>query len=132
MHAHSPVLSNPALRASLRDGPYSGIADGVRVWTHAGGVEATAARFVRHRFSPHTHDTLMMGLIEKGSKTFRRERRTHVAPAGSISVVNPGDLHTGAGRRAMNCDIARFTSLRNSCPKRPMAGRASSIFAPPS
>lgn len=86
------VLSNPAPADSQ---PYRGLVDSVRTWTDAAGTEATVAQFVRHRFSPHTHDSLMLGLIEAGSKEFRRERHTHTANEGSVSVVNPGDLHTG-------------------------------------
>lgn len=72
--------------------------DTVRLWTsdiYGGGVEATTNRFVRHRFRPHTHDTLMLGLIDSGTKSFARERECHFAPPGSVSLVNPGELHTG-------------------------------------
>ncbi len=92
-HLSAAVLSDPAPAGPGQ--PYRGIVDNVRTWTDATGTAATVARFVRHRFSPHTHDTLMLGLIEAGSKEFRRERHTHAAHAGSVSIVNPGDLHTG-------------------------------------
>ncbi|MEN3162468.1 AraC family transcriptional regulator [Tistrella mobilis] len=76
---------------------YAGLTDGVRlVAAGTTGVEATFARLRRHRFRPHTHDTLMLGLIEAGVKEFRRERTTHAAAPGRISVVDPGDLHTGS------------------------------------
>lgn len=71
----------------------------VRIWSDrslcGGGVEATFACFRNHRFSPHTHDCLMLGLIEAGTKAFARDRVTWIAPAGAISIVNPGEMHTG-------------------------------------
>lgn len=69
--------------------------DSIRFWPPMDGVSAAYARFVRHRFRPHTHETLMLGLIEAGTKRFARERQRYVATPGSISVVNPGEMHTG-------------------------------------
>jgi AraC-like DNA-binding protein len=81
------VLSDPA------EDPRS--VDRVRFWPMRDGVMAASARFVRHRFRPHTHDVLMLGLIEAGTKGFARERASYVAGPGSISLVNPGEMHTG-------------------------------------
>lgn len=67
----------------------------MRFWAGPNGIVAAAARFVKHRFRPHTHDDLMLGLIEAGTKTFIRERDRHVAHTGAISIVNPGEVHTG-------------------------------------
>ncbi|WP_162561136.1 AraC family transcriptional regulator [Methylobacterium terrae] len=81
------VLSDPAERHPSPDRAL--------FWPERDGVSVMAARFVRHRFRPHTHDTLMIGLIEAGTKGFARERASHVAGPGTISVVNPGEMHTG-------------------------------------
>lgn len=59
------------------------------------GVEVMSARFVRHAFAPHLHDGLMVGLIVEGAQRFEREGRTFVAGPGSLSLVNPGEWHTG-------------------------------------
>ena len=82
------VLSNPALPG----------ADQARLWATPilGGVEATLCRFINHRFTPHTHDQLMIGLIEKGTKVFDRDGRRHFVGPGGMSIVNPGEAHTGA------------------------------------
>jgi len=101
------VLSDPA--AAAPGDLYGGLRDGVRVWQQgACGAMATAARFVRHRFRPHTHDTFMFGLIEGGAKEFQRERATYLAAPHSVSAVNPGDLHTG--RRAAGAEL-RYRAL---------------------
>lgn len=60
-----------------------------------GGVDFMSARFVRHRFAPHTHDEWMIGLIHAGVKSFRRGRQSECATPNSLIVVNPGEMHTG-------------------------------------
>lgn len=60
-----------------------------------GGIDLMSARFVRHSFAPHSHDELMIGVIHAGVKSFRRGRSREYAAPGSLSVVNPGEMHTG-------------------------------------
>lgn len=60
-----------------------------------GGIDLMSARFVRHSFAPHSHDELMIGVIHAGVKLFRRGRLREYAAPGSLSVVNPGEVHTG-------------------------------------
>lgn len=59
------------------------------------GVETLTARYVTHRFLPHTHDELVLGVIEGGAESFRLRGERVVAPAGSVVVVPPGEIHTG-------------------------------------
>ncbi len=60
-----------------------------------GGIDLMSARFVRHSFAPHSHDELMIGMIHAGVKSFRKGRTTHYAAPGILSVINPGEMHTG-------------------------------------
>jgi AraC-like DNA-binding protein len=60
-----------------------------------GGIDLMSARFVRHSFAPHSHDELMIGVIQAGVKSFRCGRSQDRAAPGSLSVVNPGETHTG-------------------------------------
>jgi AraC-like DNA-binding protein len=60
-----------------------------------GGIDLMSARFVRHSFAPHSHDELMIGVMHAGVKSFRRGRSREYAAPGSLSVVNPGEMHTG-------------------------------------
>jgi AraC-like DNA-binding protein len=60
-----------------------------------GGIDLMSARFARHSFAPHSHDELMIGVIQAGVKSFRCGRSHDYATPGSLSVVNPGDMHTG-------------------------------------
>jgi AraC-like DNA-binding protein len=62
---------------------------------HRAGVELYRAAIVRHRFDPHAHDEFGLGAIEQGVERFRYGRAEHLAPAGSIVLMNPGEVHTG-------------------------------------
>jgi AraC-like DNA-binding protein len=66
-----------------------------RVLPGFGGTELFDADFHNFVFAPHFHDTLMLGLIVEGRKRFIRDKIVHEVGVGGLSVVNPGDTHTG-------------------------------------
>jgi len=68
--------------------------DAAETW-HRGGVEFTAARYRRQRYCPHFHEQYSIGLIIDGALRFSRGRRDHVARAGDVTLINPGETHTG-------------------------------------
>lgn len=43
----------------------------------------------------HTHEGFAIGVIERGAETFYYRGTIHTAPAGSIVVIFPDELHTG-------------------------------------
>lgn len=59
-------------------------------------LELLHAHYVTHSFAPHAHEGFAIGVIERGAERFSYRRANHVAPAGSIVVINPGEMHTGA------------------------------------
>jgi AraC-like DNA-binding protein len=61
------------------------------------GSEVIHARFVRHSFALHMHDTWTIGWVEQGANHFRRNRSHLIAGPGALCVVNPGEVHTGGG-----------------------------------
>jgi AraC-like DNA-binding protein len=71
--------------------------DRVRFWRapRHGGLEGLSARFRRHRYAPHTHETYAIGVILAGCETFRLRGERHYVPAGSLVFVNPGEVHDG-------------------------------------
>lgn len=79
------VLGNPADRDRGR----------FRLLPGFGGVELFDADFRNFVFAPHFHDTLMLGLIFEGRKRFVRGKTAHEVAAGGLSIVNPGETHTG-------------------------------------
>jgi AraC-like ligand binding domain len=59
------------------------------------GIEALHARFVRHRFSNHAHDYLVIGLVEEGTQNYRYRGARQTTPSGGLFLVNAGESHTG-------------------------------------
>jgi AraC-like DNA-binding protein len=62
---------------------------------HLPGVELYSARLVDHAFAPHAHDGYSLGAIEAGVERFRHRGSEHIAPAGTLVLLNPDELHTG-------------------------------------
>lgn len=58
-------------------------------------LECLKARYYRHSYAPHTHDTFAVGVILAGAEAFHYRGVRHVAPAGSLVAVNPDELHDG-------------------------------------
>ncbi|CAB3753323.1 helix-turn-helix transcriptional regulator [Paraburkholderia humisilvae] len=64
------------------------------------GADLLTAEYHDHEFTPHWHDAYTIPVIEAGAETYRYRGSRHVAEAGSVPVINPGELHTGS--RAMD------------------------------
>ncbi len=62
---------------------------------HRPGVELYRAHIVRHAFEPHTHDAFGLGAIDFGVERFRYRGAEHLAPADTLVLMNPDELHTG-------------------------------------
>ena len=73
-----------------------------------GDLELLRASYVTHHFAPHTHEGYAIGVIEAGAETFTYRHQLHIAPAGSIVLINPGELHTG---EPLNGDGWRYRML---------------------
>ncbi len=59
-------------------------------------LELLHAHYITHSFAPHTHEGFAIGVIERGAERFAYRRANHIAPAGSLVVINPGEMHTGS------------------------------------
>src|SRR3546814_13931686 len=68
--------------------------DAVRFWRERrfDDLECLKARFFRHAYAPHAHDTFALGVILAGAEAFRYRGARPIAPAGSLVAVNPDDL----------------------------------------
>lgn len=66
-----------------------------RLAAHQPGVELYRAHIIRHAFEPHTHEAFGLGAIESGVERFRYRGADHLAPSGSLVLMNPDELHTG-------------------------------------
>ena len=59
------------------------------------GLQLLSATFVTHTFPRHFHDTYVIGIQESGAEKFQCLGVPGVAPAGSIVMLNPGEVHNG-------------------------------------
>jgi AraC-like DNA-binding protein len=66
-------------------------------WTHPAlpAVDLLEARYIRHTFGKHTHDSYVIAAITSGVEAFRYRGTVEVVPAGSLGLVDPDTLHTG-------------------------------------
>src|SRR6266567_2914832 len=69
----------------------------IKFWhdTTLSNLELLHATYVTHTFAPHIHEGYAIGIIEHGAEQFKYRGSNHVAPAGSIVIINPGEVHTG-------------------------------------
>lgn len=83
-------------------------------------LELLQATDVTHSFAPHTHEGYAIGVIDSGAERFKYRHGTHIAPQGSVVVINPGEVHTGAAA------IEQGWSYRMLYPDVPLLQRAAS------
>ncbi|HEU4742009.1 MAG TPA: AraC family transcriptional regulator [Meiothermus sp.] len=60
-----------------------------------GFADALHAHYVTHEFARHSHDFFVVGMVTRGVEAFRLEGSIRYAPAGSVVVIHPGQVHTG-------------------------------------
>lgn len=58
-------------------------------------LELLHATYITHAFARHIHTGFAIGVIEQGAEKFYYQGAEHVAPAGHVVVINPGEVHTG-------------------------------------
>jgi AraC-like DNA-binding protein len=59
--------------------------------------ELLEARYLRHRFSMHSHDSFVLAVVTGGAERLRVEGRLHLARPGDVVLLSPGEAHDGAG-----------------------------------
>ncbi|HZZ12136.1 MAG TPA: AraC family transcriptional regulator [Paraburkholderia sp.] len=60
------------------------------------GAELLTAEYHDHEFTPHWHDAYTIPVIVAGAECYRYLGSEYVAEAGSVPIINPGELHTGS------------------------------------
>lgn len=58
-------------------------------------LEMLNAIYITHSFARHVHEGYALGVILSGAETFYYRGQIHTAPAGSIVLINPDEVHTG-------------------------------------
>ncbi|ASP40837.1 AraC family transcriptional regulator [Bacterioplanes sanyensis] len=60
-----------------------------------GGLELLRARYETRTFGKHSHEGFTIGVIEQGAQSFYRTGGQHIAPAGTVILVNADEVHDG-------------------------------------
>ena len=58
-------------------------------------LEMLRATYVDYAFSRHAHEGYGIAIVESGAMEFEYRGATYVVPAGSVGIVQPGEMHTG-------------------------------------
>lgn len=58
-------------------------------------MEVLKATYITHSFSRHSHEGYAIGTIEAGVEAFEYMGSAYRAPAGSLVIIHPGEVHTG-------------------------------------
>lgn len=59
-------------------------------------AQMLTAEYYDHEFAQHWHDAYTVPVIEEGAECYDYRGSHYVAEAGSMPLINPGELHTGA------------------------------------
>lgn len=60
------------------------------------GGDMLTAEYNDHSFAPHWHDAYTFACIVAGAERYAYRGGEHVAQAGSVAIIHPGEVHTGA------------------------------------
>lgn len=58
-------------------------------------LECLDARYVEHVFTPHFHEEYVINTLLKGAQRYDYRGGSHLAGAGCLVMINPGEMHTG-------------------------------------
>jgi AraC-like DNA-binding protein len=91
------------------------------------GVEVLHAHYVRYRFAPHWHESVCVGTATAGAVAFECGHDRYAAPVGSVLVIPPFQVHTGApigprgtDYRALYLSADRLAELLASAGRSPL------------
>ena len=75
---------------------------------HRRDVELFSADIRVKSFPAHEHEGFVIGVIERGAQEFRYRGKTHRVGSNSITMLNPGEMHTG---RAANNEGLTYRTI---------------------
>ena len=69
--------------------------EGARIWRHSAltGVELFQGTYRKHEFARHFHTVPAIGVVDHGSMRTYCQKANHDLPAGSVLLLNPGEVH---------------------------------------
>jgi AraC-like DNA-binding protein len=90
------------------------------------GLEFLRATFRRYAYARHTHETYAIAAIIAGCETFFHRGAQRYAPAGSVAIVCPEELHDGAPHaggftyRTLYPSVALMQEIAEDLARRPL------------
>src|ERR1700761_8054323 len=89
---NAPITQHNALKTETLAG-----GDSARFFCAPGfsGLDCLTARFRRHAYPLHSHETYTIGNIELGVETWTARGTRHYAGPGWLALTNPLDIHDG-------------------------------------
>jgi AraC-like DNA-binding protein len=74
-----------------------GTGERAHYWRHPAvpGVDLMRARFVRHTFARHTHESYVIAAVTEGVEEFHHRGGVERAVPGTVALINPDTAHTG-------------------------------------
>jgi len=72
--------------------------DSARYWRTplVPGADLLTAEYHAQAFAPHWHEAYTIPVIEDGAECYHYRGTQYVAEAGTVPVINPGEVHTGS------------------------------------
>jgi len=86
------------------------MADKINTWfSRQSGCQYLSAEYIDQEFSPHFHESYVIGTNIRGEHKFGYKGSKFVVPSDTIAIIHPGEIHTGA--RFVNCSIWVYRSI---------------------
>jgi AraC-like DNA-binding protein len=86
--------------------------DKIRLWREgslSGGLELLRASCFEYRYPAHFHEEFVIAAFVRGAQRHRVSRYQGVAEAGTLMIIQPGEVHTGeAVERDQGWDYCAF------------------------
>ena len=71
-----------------------------------GSIDALHAKHIlRFSFEPHWHEEFTVGLLNSGVVQFHHDGKTEHITTDKVTIVNPGEVHSGDGFGSPNFDF---------------------------
>jgi AraC-like DNA-binding protein len=72
-----------------------GLGDKARIWRHPGlkNVEVLQGSYRNYEFAQHFHTVPAIGVVDRGTMSSYCQNATHILPAGTVMLLNPGEVH---------------------------------------
>jgi AraC-like DNA-binding protein len=71
-------------------------------------LELAHACYLNHTFPRHLHEEYIIGIIVQGVEEIKHRGAIHVAPAGSLILINPGEPHSNYSINAQGFTYRTF------------------------